>query len=357
MKNYLQLKTEIDDIKHYDKFENYIKNLLGSHNETSESYRKAIKNIGYMATKKWPSKKVEISDFLIEYANVNTASQLIIESSSTSKKIQRIASFREQITSRSIKRNLLPDSCCEWLLDNKLNSYKFIDLLGIRRPYIIKKNIKLSEIEPRFPCVIKPESGYSSNGVYLLFSKNEILNLKTKEKIDSFDELIISMRNDIEKKLVPQDNWIIEELIGDKKTPVIDVKLYCFYGKIEIILEILRYPETSIRFTNASGERLRTGVNIYPDTFSGETYNPEILNLAKKISENIPAPFISIDFITAGDFFCFGEFTPRPGIYTDYNSKIDNQLGIAFIEAEARLFKDMTDRKRFHAFEEYALLL
>ncbi len=73
---------------------------------------------------------------------------------------------------------------------------------------------------------------------------------------------------------------------------------------------------------------------------------------AERISLEIPAPFIRIDFIrrAAGLYFC--EFTPRPGSVGAFNRKYDHLLGVKFHEAEARLYNDLMSGKEFIVFNK-----
>ncbi len=62
------------------------------------------------------------------------------------------------------------------------------------------------------------------------------------------------MEKDLETGAVDRDEWMIEELIYEnrrEKVPARDVKFYCFYGKVGIILEIVREPEVRHCWWNA----------------------------------------------------------------------------------------------------------
>jgi len=53
----------------------------------------------------------------------------------------------------------------------------------------------------------------------------------------------------------------------------------------------------------------------------------------------------------------FGEFTPKPGKYEQFNDDIDQCLGDYFLEAEARLVEDLLDSKPFDHFKSFLLEL
>jgi hypothetical protein len=73
--------------------------------------------------------------------------------------------------------------------------------------------------------------------------------------------------------------------------------------------------------------------------------------LAERISREIPAPFMRIDFLRSPDGLVFGEFTRRPGSYGKFSVKFDRWLGDMFLSAEARLFDDALAGQKFPLFE------
>ena len=80
---------------------------------------------------------------------------------------------------------------------------------------------------------------------------------------------------------------------------------------------------------------------------------PEDVELAAKISSEIPTPFLRIDFMRAenGDLvFC--EFTPCPENFEEHNADIDLMMGREFSSAEARLKDDLLMGKSFSLFLE-----
>src|SRR5699024_9326273 len=134
---------------------------------------------------------------------------------------------------------------------------------------------------------------------------------------------------------VSSDEWMLEELIYEdavERTPARDVKFYCFYGKVGVILEIIRYPEIRHCWWTADGERIPVG-KYDESLFSGMGVTDEELDTAASISSEIPAPFIRIDFLRGEDGLVFGEFTPKPGNYDEFDKDMDQQLGDLFIEA------------------------
>ena len=101
------------------------------------------------------------------------------------------------------------------------------------------------------------------------------------------------------------------------------------------------HHQKKINWYDMDGKLIRTGQ--YEDIeFESEGLRPEEVELAAKISSEIPTPFLRIDFMRAenGDLvFC--EFTPCPENFEEFNASIDLMMGREFIkrggEAERRL--------------------
>jgi hypothetical protein len=73
------------------------------------------------------------------------------------------------------------------------------------------------------------------------------------------------LRNRIAAQLasgkVKRDSWRIEELIRGKQTiPPIDVKFFCFYGRIPLSYEVKRLDhDKKINWYDIDGNLIRTG--------------------------------------------------------------------------------------------------
>src|SRR5699024_12457653 len=73
-------------------------------------------------------------------------------------------------------------------------------------------------------------------------------------------------------------------------------------------------------------------------------------------SSEIPVPFLRIDFLRGEDGLIFGEFTPKPGNYDEFDERTDQLLGDYFLDAEARLVDDLLNGKQFGAYKELSNL-
>jgi hypothetical protein len=262
------------------------------------------------------------------------------------------SSLRVMLIMRTRKLQLSHANVPDQVLNDKLIAYRFIDLLGVRRPRTLASNVRHKHLHLTENVVIKPNNGYSSKGVYIVFNQNEIFKVKSGEKISNWNSLIECLGAEIASGAIKKDRWMIEELICEddaEHTPARDLKFYCFYGRIGLVLEVRRYPETRYCFWTADGKSTATGA--YEDRlFDGGGFTSEMLSMAERLSLEIPAPFMRIDFLRtkAGMFFC--EFTPRPGGAWNYDQATDRILGDYYLDAEARLMTDFLHGRTFEAF-------
>ncbi len=154
---------------------------------------------------------------------------------------------------------------------------------------------------------------------------------------------------------VKLDSWRVEELIhGQDGIAPVDVKFYCFYGRVAMAYEVKRFPQQKrFNWYDRNGNLIRTG--RYEDLeFESEGLRPQEFEIAGKISAEIPTPFLRVDFMRAanGDLvFC--EFTPSPENFEEHRPSIDLMLGREFTSAEARLKDDLLMGKSFSRFLEF----
>lgn len=272
--------------------------------------------------------------------------------------LHQAASFRGSLTARMRKLQLV-GSLPEMILDDKKLAYQFMEQLQVRVPKIDEKVYMLDEIEEREQIVIKPVDGAGARGVYLIYKNDDIIDIREGKKLSNFSVLKRNMERDLESGRVEEDAWIVEEFIIEDKatrTPARDVKFYTFYGKVGIILEIVRYPELKYCWWTADGERVSTGKYDY-SSFQGQGATPEEIKMAEDISKEIPAPFIRIDFLRGADGLVFGEFTPKPGNYDEFDTPTDKWLGDFFLEAEGRLEKDLLNGKDFNLYKQLVKMI
>src|SRR5690606_29992026 len=107
--------------------------------------------------------------------------------------------------------------------------------------------------------------------------------------------------------------------------------------------------KVSYAWWNRDGTSCDTG-KYRKDLMKGSGLLASDVELAEQVSGAVPAPFLRIDFLRSATGLVFGEFTPRPGGYDQFNDETDERLGRAFSLAEGRLVADLLRGKRFDEF-------
>lgn len=242
-----------------------------------------------------------------------------------------------------------------WELNRKTTAYRFVDSLGVRRPEADLEPTTFKKVSWRVPGVLKAASGTGGRGTYLLLAEDEIVHVFDGKKFSSQEEMG-RHASDLMKRSNRRrttNRWIMEELILESSgdlVPARDVKFFSFYGEVLFILEVIRRgPETQYSFTRPDGSPVRPGGWDYT-YFDGAGPTAEGLELATRISKQIPHPFMRIDMLKSEGDLVFGEFTPRPGGFHRFNTEWDRKMGEAWARAQERLQRDLLNGKRFDAF-------
>lgn len=277
-------------------------------------------------------------------------------------RVEQAISFRDIMIENSSKRRL---GCAEyaWLLDKKINAYRFADRIGLRRPKNSLKKYKLSEIEEQNgPIVIKPVHATGSRGVYLVFNKSTIFSARRGLYFKSWSEFVTDASNKVRLAKagkdpllgsLRKDEWMLEELVLSPKNdfyPPNDLKFYVFYGEVLIVLEYNRAKPKEYCFWNADMKIVETGKYKGMPVFEGSGFSKKDLDLVSAVSLQIPAPFIRLDMLRGRDGLVLGEVTPRPGNFQLFNKEYDRKLGEAYRRAESRILRDLLSGKKFEAF-------
>lgn len=276
---------------------------------------------------------------------------LVTRSDGRSLQLTGVASFRQLLTLRS-RRSQLVGAGPEWRLNSKEKGARFARRHGLACPDVYARNVKAEHLEILPGSVIKPASGAGSRGVYLILGDRRIFEPGRNREMQGDNALLESMREDLATKRVRYDCWTVEELVTEDEVglkPGTDLKFYCFYGMVGLVLEVERTDSTRYCEWDGEGKLISTGKYVGKE-FSGKGVSAEQLALAAELSLKIPSPFMRIDFIrssTALEGMMFCEFTPRPGNYHRFNLETDRRLGDLYLMAEARLEKDMLQGKSF----------
>lgn len=259
--------------------------------------------------------------------------------------LTNVASF-QQLLVQATRRRQLFDFQPEWKLNNKRNAYKFIDSLGVKRPEIYAFNQPLAKIEPKKGTVLKPENGSSSHGVFIFDEQGGAFEVRSGETLPTVDKALAKATKMVESGTIKKDSWLLEEFIGDfdqgRPLPPVDLKFYCFYGEVGFVLEVERADQTRYCEWLPDGRLAETG-RYEGRSFVGSGFTNEQLEIAKRVSQAIPTPFMRIDFIKSKNAFSFGEFTPRPGQFSSFNKEFDRYLGECYLSAESRLMSSVKE--------------
>ncbi|SOC46556.1 acylphosphatase [Rhizobium subbaraonis] len=242
----------------------------------------------------------------------------------------------------------------EDVLADKQRGKEFARILGMRCPATPQFNQPLEKLELRPGLAVKPSNAAGARGVFLIHSEDRIFSVRDKSVISSIAELRTEAAAFVAQKK-EKDRWNTEEIVyGPNEEPASDLKFYCFYGEVPLVLEVIRTGRQNVRYWyDGKGAPVRTGK--YDDTvLAASPIDRELLEFAGNFSRKIPAPFIRIDFYRSGDGLVFGEFSPRPGGFHQFGIETDRLLGRHFVEAQARLFADMFEGdERFPEFRQF----
>lgn len=346
----------IREMKNDGELIQYINRLVDDKKCRQKNYKEALTYIARLYMNEDEQTKNILYTKILEGLTIEEIPEFMIREGLTGKPIplMQASSFRGSLNMR-MRQKQLHDTLPEWRLDDKRTAYNFIGRLGINKPDADENHYTVETIPKKEGIVIKPADGAGSRGVYLIHQLDDIFDVKRSVQLNSWNELLESMQQDLITNAVDKDNWMIEQLVYEnrvERTPARDVKFYCFYGKIGIVLEIIRDPEVRQCWWTSTGQRISTGK--YDDSlFHGIGVTEEELEMVQQLSAKIPAPFIRIDFLRDENGLVFGEFTPKPGNYDEFDNVTDAWLGDYFLKAEGKLVYDLLNGKKFNEFNEY----
>lgn len=285
----------------------------------------------------------EIPEFIVRAGLTNTPISL-----------RHTSSFRASLTQR-IRKQQLTGKLPEWFLDDKRTAYDFVSTFGIKVPKIDEQTYTIETLPEREGIVIKPVDAAGARGVYLVHKHDYIFDVRNAKILQSYNELQEALQCDLTTGAVDEDAWFIEQLIYENEKqllPARDLKFYSFYGKVGLILEIVRDPEIRHSWWTRDGKRITTG-KYEATLFAGQGVSESEIEQVENLSSEIPAPFLRIDFLKSESGLVFGEFTPKPGNYDEFDELTDAWLGDYFIEAEGRLINDLLNGKTFTAYKQF----
>jgi acylphosphatase len=238
----------------------------------------------------------------------------------------------------------------EILLNDKIKGVDFAKQCRISTPEVYEKYIKLDDIQLKDGVVIKPRNSAGSRGVFLVYKLNKIFEISKKSWLHSERAARDAMKEYL-KREKKSDSWIVEEFIQlrDGSAPN-DLKFYCFYGRSPLALEVSRTSSgPKYCWWNNDGKLIKTG-KYKNKVLQSDPFNKDYFKFVEKLSLKIPSPFMRIDFLRLEDRLVFGEFTPSPGDFEQFDADTDARLGWEFASARGRLVGDFLKGKRFEEF-------
>lgn len=262
------------------------------------------------------------------------------------------ASFRASLVLQSLWQSKLEaEGLSIGRRDNpKHRDRTFATSLGLPIPKVLQDRVTFESLQMQPGTIVKPEEGSTSIGVYLVEADESLRSVSSGRQYPSLEKALYSETGTPERLL--DGRWISEKAImHDEGDLAHDFKIFTFYGRPALIQEIRRNVFTPTPpehcFYNPEGEIIDTG-SPNP-SFRGAGFNANLLLMAKDVSINTPLPFVRVDFLDNYETAALGEITPLPGgVYLGrFSPQLDFSLGLEYVEAQARLFKDMFEGKQF----------
>lgn len=213
-----------------------------------------------------------------------------------------------------------------WHLHDKIQCYEFCNLVGIPTVKVLRQFSHPSEINfDGLPeeFVLKPAYHSSSIGVMVLANSDGGYHDAMTRKDYSFEE-IVAKQTTIHDEHPKKSGklTIIEEKIVDSGGSLIpqDYKAYCFQGEVAFILQLDRNGgQTRVawydgNFVPIMDDRIYTNEKYLTLKEPARPVDwQELLNLARRASVAVPAPFASIDMYSTTRGPVLGEVTLVPG--------------------------------------------
>lgn len=321
---------------------------------------KALEEKGRLSPEEVHRLQMLIYDFQMEHAHADSVFGML-----KLRTVEAAASLRRSLFQQLHRNELQPWPFQEKRLSLDLMSKRLSQLLmsrlGARIPEsteVMSLTAALDRIrhDPPFPYMaLKPLDSSGSKGVFLI-RETEIFQAKGSLTLESIDDVEREARHLIEIGKASEKNWYIEEGIpraDGKPGPPRDLKFFCFYGKVALVLEIDRSKSLNLCYWTPDGKRTK-GVRGYA-TFEGAGFEKEQLEFAEELSGRIPLPRTRLDFLDGADGMVFGEMSVGGGNFERFPRPQDRRLGEYILDAEGRLYLDMLRGKQFPEFMETAL--
>lgn len=244
-----------------------------------------------------------------------------------------------------------------WTVNSKLEGYRFARSHGLDVPetygdYAHVSDVPWSSLPSAF--VIKTNEGSTAEGVLPLIRRDrkysDLLNMR--RGLLTRDDIIAYLDDLVARKKVSAELAVEELLLSphhDDEVLAPDVKLYCFYGEVAMVLCRLtngtrNHHHFSYRYFDAQGRDLGEALaghgNVDPEV-PVPLHLPDLVEAAASMSVALKVPFVRLDFYERKDAIVFGEVTPSPGGEQQPRRDLDDHFGQLWKFAEVRLMHDL----------------
>lgn len=236
-------------------------------------------------------------------------------------------------------------------LNDKVADHTFARMLGVATPKVRARHVSIEDLVVTPGTIIKPSVGEDSVGVFFVRSDSSLMSIRNRRIFRSAEDAFKALSRS--HGSLNASTWIVEDaVLGEDRLPARDLKVYMFYGRLAMFIEISRGTREgggNITYTyDADGRPIRyRATDSMPDHEVGVP--DRVVEMARRISSASPMPFLRVDFLLGADGPVLGEITPHPGgIYAgDADDLMDRRLGELFLDADARLTVDLLNGKSF----------
>jgi len=193
--------------------------------------------------------------------------------------------------------------------------------------------------------VIKPQSGASNNGVFVLQRNTDgtyfdSMRRKTYTEIEIVDAYLDEFHR---FKTINLPIYIEERFnsANPKYSVPLDYKGYCFGGKVALVMQRdvsqgREYSKWKFAYYTPDWKPLgevRTGIN-YSDELEAPKEGREIVEKMEYLASKLPFKFCSMDMYNTDRGVAFGECTIHPGAYKSFSKEWDLLLGELYLQEE-----------------------
>ena len=204
--NSIKIQKSVREMKNDANLINYIERAVRQKKHHDENYNQALTYAGRLFMNEQDDYRSAIYSTLLPGLKIEDIPEFMMREALTDNmQLKDAASFRASLNMR-IRQYQLTGFLPEYVLDDKQTAYEFIDRLKIRRPWTTGRTYRAEALPFEVSTVIKPADGAGARGVYLIHDFNDIIDLKRARKLSSTEELVKSMKQDLESGWVVQDD-------------------------------------------------------------------------------------------------------------------------------------------------------